>query len=71
MTKTTFFKFRCSEYERAVVKELKKAAEVAGTTTLTESDIVRIAIMEFAKKNLPVSKLTELQSFHLVQGGNN
>lgn len=68
MTKTTFFKFRCSEYERAIVKELKKAAEVAGTTTLTESDVVRIAIMEFAKKNLAAAKLANLQRTYLDQG---
>lgn len=57
----SYFRFRCTEYEREIIRELKKSTETHGVSTLSESDIVRLAIMEFAAKHLSASKLSDMK----------
>lgn len=61
MKQDSYFRFRCSEYEREVIRQLKKSTETHGVSTLTESDVVRLAIMEFAAKHLSATKLAEMK----------
>ena len=61
MKQDSYFRFRCTEYEREVIRELKKSTETHGVSTLSESDVVRLAIMEFATKHLSATKLQEMK----------
>lgn len=61
MKQSTYFRFRCTEYEREVIRQLKDTTTTHGVSTLSESDIVRLAIMEFAAKHLSADKLADIK----------
>ena len=58
----SYFRFRCTEYEREIIRQLKKVSEKKlGISTLSESDVVRMAIMQFADKYLSASELADMK----------
>lgn len=62
MKQDSYFRFRCTEYEREIIRQLKKVnEETLGISTLSESDIVRMAIMQFATKHLSASELADMK----------
>lgn len=66
MRRDITFRFRVNEYEREVIRELTKRSQI-GTTVLTDSDIVRVAIFEMAKRYMSPADLNRLKSKYNVK----
>lgn len=61
MKRTEIIKVRANEFEKEILKLITDKAN-ADIQTLTESDIVRLAIMDFAKKHLSHTDLEEVKN---------
>lgn len=66
MRRDITFRMRVNEYEREVIRELTKRSQI-GTSVLTDSDIVRVAIFEMAKKYIPAADLQQLKNKHGIK----